>query len=47
MKHLNIPNTDLTVSSLCYGVMRFGARVHGGDMHELYRVYWRGGRKLL
>src|ERR1700722_8174619 len=43
MKNLNIPNTDLTVSSLCYGVMRFVARLHGGDMHELYRVYCEAG----
>jgi aryl-alcohol dehydrogenase-like predicted oxidoreductase len=43
MKRASIPNTDLSVSSICYGVMRFGARVHGNDMHELYRVYCEAG----
>src|ERR1700683_4424248 len=43
MKRHNIPKTDLMVSSLCYGVMRFGARVHGADMHELYRIYCDAG----
>jgi aryl-alcohol dehydrogenase-like predicted oxidoreductase len=43
MKRYNIPKTDLSVSSLCYGVMRFGARVHGADMHGLYRVYCEAG----
>src|SRR5476649_2087079 len=43
MKHHNIPNTDLSVSSLCYGVMRFGARVQGAAMYELYRVYCEAG----
>ena len=43
MKHHLIPKTDLSVSSLCYGVMRFGARVHGADMYELFRVYLEAG----
>jgi aryl-alcohol dehydrogenase-like predicted oxidoreductase len=43
MKRHQIPHTDLSVSSLCYGVMRFGAKVHGDDMHELYRVYCEAG----
>lgn len=43
MEHHNLPNTDLFVSSICYGVMRFGARVHGADMHELYHVYCEAG----
>ena len=38
-----IPNTDLKVSSLCYGVMRFGCEVHGQEMHELYRVFCESG----
>jgi aryl-alcohol dehydrogenase-like predicted oxidoreductase len=43
MKHHNLPGTNLSVSSICYGVMRFGARVSGADMHELYRVYCEAG----
>jgi aryl-alcohol dehydrogenase-like predicted oxidoreductase len=43
MKRHKIPNTSLSVSSLCYGVMRFGARVHGADMHQLYRIYCEAG----
>jgi aryl-alcohol dehydrogenase-like predicted oxidoreductase len=43
MKRHAIPNTDLSVSSLCYGVMRFGARVRGDAMYELYRVYCEAG----
>jgi aryl-alcohol dehydrogenase-like predicted oxidoreductase len=43
MKHYHIPKTDLSVSSLCYGVMRFGARIHGDDMHKLYQVYCEVG----
>jgi aryl-alcohol dehydrogenase-like predicted oxidoreductase len=43
MKRHKIPNTSLSVSSLCYGVMRFGARVHGADMHQLYRTYCEAG----
>jgi aryl-alcohol dehydrogenase-like predicted oxidoreductase len=43
MKRRTIPRTDLNVSMLCYGVMRFGARVHGADMFELYRAYCEAG----
>jgi aryl-alcohol dehydrogenase-like predicted oxidoreductase len=43
MKRHHLPNTDLSVSSLCYGVMRFGAKVEGDAMHELYRVYCEAG----
>ena len=43
MKRHLIPNTELSVSSLCYGVMRFGAEVHGHDMHELYHVFCESG----
>jgi aryl-alcohol dehydrogenase-like predicted oxidoreductase len=43
MKRHNIPNTDLSVSSICYGVMRFGTTVHGDKMHELYRIYCEAG----
>ena len=43
MKHHPIPNTDLAVSSLCYGVMRFGAKVKGGEMFDLFQVYCEAG----
>jgi aryl-alcohol dehydrogenase-like predicted oxidoreductase len=43
MEKTRIPNTDLHVSSICYGVMRFGARVKGEAMHELFRVYCEAG----
>jgi aryl-alcohol dehydrogenase-like predicted oxidoreductase len=38
-----IPNTNLDVSGLCYGVMQFNARVRGADMHELYRCFREAG----
>ena len=38
-----IPNTDLDVSRLCYGVMQFNAKVRGPEMHELYRRFREAG----
>ncbi len=35
MKHQVIPNTDLNVSSYCYGVMFFGTRAKGDDAYRL------------
>ena len=43
MRRRLIPNTVLSASSLCYGVMRFGARVHGDDMYRLYQAYCDAG----
>ncbi len=38
-----IPNTDLSVSGFCYGVMRFGTTARGGDMLDLYRQFRAAG----
>lgn len=43
MKRRVIPGTDLSVSSICYGVMRFGAKVKGAAMFDLYRAYLEAG----
>jgi len=38
-----IPNTDLSVSGFCYGVMHFGAMARGGDMLDLYHQFRAAG----
>lgn len=43
MKHQIIPNTNLEVSSFCYGVMHFGAIAKGDDIFKLYELYCNAG----
>lgn len=38
-----IPNSDLAVSPLCYGVMKFGTVAQGDDMFKLYEQYCESG----
>ncbi len=46
MKHQLIPNTDLNVSSYCYGVMFFGTRAKGDDAYRLYEQFVEAGGNL-
>lgn len=46
MKHQVIPNTDLNVSSYCYGVMFFGTRAKGDDAYRLYEQFVEAGGNL-
>lgn len=43
MKAHRIPNTDLTVSGICYGVMHFGTGVRGSQVLDLYRQFREAG----
>jgi aryl-alcohol dehydrogenase-like predicted oxidoreductase len=39
MKRHDIPNTDLKVSSFCYGIMKFGTKVQDDEMFKLYHQF--------
>ena len=39
MKHLNLPGTNLNVSTYCYGVMHMGTHVKGDDAFRLYEKF--------
>jgi aryl-alcohol dehydrogenase-like predicted oxidoreductase len=43
MKQYKLQNTDLSLSELCYGVMRFGTFVRGEDMFRLYNSFREEG----
>ncbi|WP_168735391.1 aldo/keto reductase [Cohnella fermenti] len=43
LERSRLPGTNLEVSPLCYGVMRFGSLVRGKEMYELYRQYCEAG----
>lgn len=43
MKRHPIPNTVLSVSTFCYGVMKFGTVAKGDDMFALYEQYCNAG----
>jgi aryl-alcohol dehydrogenase-like predicted oxidoreductase len=43
MKQHLIPNTDLRVSALCYGLGSFGSRVKGAEMARLFATFREAG----
>jgi len=43
MKTINLATTNLAVSELCYGVMKFGTEVCGDDASRLYETFRQAG----